>query len=201
MAKRGPRTHPEVRAAIRDLAGRDYSGPAIQRALESADEYAHLRDSIPELRTIQNIARGARPAEPGQPWRLASMPAGDVELLRPVIRRMIQAGDWPSIELANWIVRIRQLVPGLQTHHVLLHARRLEAAEREGELTELRELEIQLLLDPWTWRDDMSTYLALVEDGTIQGRWYDPGGVAQPPNVDVPAQRERVAKALRRNRQ
>ena len=122
------RTDPDIIQRIQELASDGYSGPAIERLLTSAAEYA---DRAPSLRTIQSVAREAPPTS--EWWSVAEASAEEARLVLPVLAdriaylqeahaaqrsrhgmRVIGIGTVRlAKDLAVWIAKVRAIEPSI----------------------------------------------------------------------------------------
>ncbi|MEP7081897.1 MAG: hypothetical protein ABI841_02850 [Chloroflexota bacterium] len=135
---RGKRTPPDVREAIERLAIRGFAASDIETELGKDDS---LRDRVPELRTIQLIARQVRSQDASGRWSMAEAGEGEAQHVLPVLAALLEASDGAPDHRrvdtitkaeARWIARLRGAVPSvdqLDPISLYRYARRYVAAE------------------------------------------------------------------------
>lgn len=112
--RRERKISPEIQARISKLAAGRTSAAKIHREILS--DFGDTNDT-PSVRTVQDIVRDVRSEEPFERWSVASSSPEDAALILPVYAavtdRFIE--EYPSLGVrdAEWVVRIRKVVPDL----------------------------------------------------------------------------------------
>lgn len=127
---RGPSYPDEVIRRARDLRLDGRMPTEIVRIL--ADEYPDLK---PGINTVKSWIKGLRPLGPGRPWDFDAASAADRVMVAPLFTgfekgKNTAAEQWPSQDVADWVVRIRQLRPEWWFDHVFRRARLLAHYDR-----------------------------------------------------------------------
>lgn len=95
----------------------EFGPDAIANALATDPVFADRQ--LPTVRTIVNIRKRHRPADPADPWTSLGADPGDAELVLPVLRALIRRSTllgqrpWLDRAQAEAIVAIRRAAPDL----------------------------------------------------------------------------------------
>lgn len=148
MAQRRRNQDADVQRAIYDRLLKGY-GP--KQVWDELRRDPALGPRVPSVRTIQYMAKEARPA-PGEPWSVTDQSTADeeLELVLDVVRELASSeGDpgWLTRDEARWIIRLRTADSHLPPLTSLALARLYIARAAESRTT--YDLDAVLALAPW----------------------------------------------------
>lgn len=150
---RGPRTSPDVRDAIEQLAAAGNSNADIQLLLDRDERF---KGRVPvSLVTVGRIARAARQRD-AQPFSLLTFDADDARLVLPVLAHLRTVTDAPwalTQDVARWIVRVRKAAPDVAPYTAFQFAIRYLSAQT-------RPVEMSARMPPIS---DLDTALAIAQ--------------------------------------
>jgi hypothetical protein len=111
---RAPKVDVEIRDAIQRLVARGYGAAVIHRALLKMQSDGQLRGRVPTDRTIARLVKEFRPPDSSGDWSVANATPGEAAIVLPVLKEIVESTQgrvWPSVDLAEWIVKIATLRP------------------------------------------------------------------------------------------
>ncbi|MDQ2934070.1 MAG: hypothetical protein M3R49_03645 [Chloroflexota bacterium] len=149
-----PRTDPDIVAAVKDLARKEWSGPKITEKIAADERFA---DRAPSLKTVQNIMRDARMPEiraDAEAWTVATAPADEAEYVLPALGCLIDRTGGAATRIrrdhAAWVARIGAALPALDPWRIYIEAGEYaKAIEREEPTASLDRRLAELAWQPY----------------------------------------------------
>jgi hypothetical protein len=169
------RIHPSIKGEIERRAKLGDSAAEIERHLARLRASGDLPGPVPHLKTIQRIARAARPpapATPGDAWNPKGAGEGEAMLVLPVLAEVIERSRGHirtfSRDLAEWIVAVRRAAPTLppwEAYELSVEYLRAERGER-GALP-MSALDAYLAFHPWDSEEGAERWQRALERGFV----------------------------------
>jgi hypothetical protein len=158
----------EVQKAIEAEAVYGFGKREIYRALERRDD---LRDLLPSEKTVGRFIDEIPRRDTSAPWSVGDLDEAESELLLEALRDVIErsSGNISSITRleAHYIVRLSQMVPGLQPLGLWRVAR--VYAGRAASRTPTADLDAYLAFGPWRSDEARQRYYAAIDAGWVEG--------------------------------
>ncbi len=165
------RIEPKILAEIRQKSLLGWSGPIIQKHLQTLHANGEIEQPSPALRTIQTIMSEYALPDPSEPWTLKDADPEDAEVILPELAHMALTTQGSRAQFsraeAEWILKIRQLAPDLHSLDVLDYAHAYVWCEQKGVGAEV--LDLTLAFKTWRSHEGAGAFLDVMgEDAALQ---------------------------------
>lgn len=167
MARKRRYQDGDVQDAIEALAIErpEWSPAQIRNELDQGE----LKGRLPSARTVQEIVKRARPADPSAPWSLADAEPSTVPLVLPVLAAVVARTqgqrNYVTRGEAEWLAKLRGAYPDLDPWQAYRLARLYMARVERRDAT--LDLDLYLALAPWRRGETEAQYRRLLADGVI----------------------------------